>query len=115
MSNLDTGEALLIRAATPQVFEHQGGPPPHVHRNDEIIYIVSGEFIVHIDGKDYNVQSGDTVFIPGGTIHTDINPIINNPGTLITIFQPAPGKVEAFFTPISQYGNIPKAIVPDGW
>ena len=116
LSSADTNEALFIQTSTPKVFEHRGGPPPHVHQyEDEIIYIVSGEFIVHIDGEDFTVKSGDTAFIPKGTLHTVINPIENNTGTLITIFQPAPKKIEDFFNYISENGEIPKDIVPDGW
>lgn len=116
ISSTDTNEDLFIQTSTPKVFEHKGGPPPHIHQyEDEIIYIVSGEFIVHINGEDINVQTGDTAFIPRGTLHTIINPVENNPGTLITIFQPAPKKIEDFFNHISQYGEIPKDIVPDGW
>jgi len=116
ISSADTNENLFIQTSTPKVFEHKGGPPPHIHGNeDEIIYIVSGEFIVHIDGNDFTVKAGDTAFIPRGTLHTVINPIENNPGTIITIFQPAPKKVENFFSYISEHGDIPKDIIPDGW
>jgi len=116
ISSTDTDGKLFIQTSTPKVFQFKGGPPPHVHQyEDEIIYIVSGEFIVHIEGEDFNVKAGDTAFIPKGTMHTVINPIEDNPGTLITIFQPAPKKVEDFFNYISIHGDIPKDIVPEGW
>jgi len=116
ISSVDTNGNLFIQTSTPKVFKQIGGPPPHVHEfEDEIIYIVSGEFIVHIDGKDFSVKAGDTAFIPKGTEHTVINPTENNLGTLITIFQPAPKKVEDFFNYISKHGDIPKDIVPEGW
>ena len=116
ISTSDTNEDLFIQTSTPKVFEQQGGPPPHIHGfEDEIIYIVSGEFIVHIDGEDFPVKAGDTAFIPRGTLHTVINPIENNPGTLMTIFQPAPKKVEDFFNHISIHGQISPDIIPDGW
>lgn len=116
ISSVDTNGDLFIQTSTPQVFKMAGGPPPHIHGfEDEIIYIVSGEFIVHIDGEDFPVKTGDTAFIPRGTLHTVINPIENNPGTLITLFQPAPKKVEDFFHYISQHGAVPNDIVPDGW
>ncbi|PUV24046.1 cupin domain-containing protein [Sphingobacterium athyrii] len=116
LSSADTNEALFIQTSTPKVFERKGGPPPHIHTyEDEIIYIVSGEFIVHIDGEDFSLKLGDTAFIPRGTLHTVTNPIENNPGTLITIFQPAPKKIEDFFGYISEKGEIPKDIIPNGW
>ena len=116
ISSVDTDGKLFIQTSTPMVFAKKGGPPPHVHEfEDEIIYIVSGAFVVHIDGKDFNVKTGDTAFIPKGTLHTVTNPVDNNPGTLITIFQPAPKKVEDFFSYISINGDIPKDFAPEGW
>lgn len=116
ISSVDTDGKLFIQTSTPTVFKTKGGPPPHIHKyEDEIIYIVSGEFVVYLNGKNFTVKSGDTVFIPRGTLHMVTNPIENNPGTLITIFQPAPKKVEDFFNYISVHGDIPKNIVPEGW
>lgn len=116
VSSADTDGHLFIQTSTPRVFKMKGGPPPHVQAyEDEIIYIVSGSFIVHIDGEDHLVKAGDTAFIPRGTIHTVTNPMDDNPGSIMTIFQPAPKKVEAFFSYISEHGSIPEDIVPDGW
>lgn len=116
ISSADTNGDLFIQTSTPKVFKMKGGPPPHIHAyEDEIIYIVSGEFVVHIDGTDFTVKTGDTAFIPRGTLHTVSNPIEDNPGTLVTIFQPAPKKVEDFFSYISQHGEILKDGAPDGW
>lgn len=116
ISSTDTDKKLFIQTSTPIILKDIGGPPPHVHEyEDEIIYIVSGEFTVHINGEDFGMKTGDTAFIPKGTLHTVINPVENNPGTLMTIFQPAPKKVEDFFGYISKYGAIPADIVPEGW
>lgn len=116
ISSVDTDEKLFIQTSTPKVFKELGGPPPHIHEyEDEIIYIVSGEFIVHIDGTEFHLKTGDTAFIPKGTLHTVINPLEDNPGTLMTIFQPAPKKVEDFFGYISKHGDIPEDIIPEGW
>lgn len=77
--------------------------------------MVSGEFVVHIKDEDFTVKTGDTVFIPRGTLHTIINPIENNPGTVVIICSPAPKKVEDFFCYISANGTIPTDIIPEGW
>ncbi|MXN92213.1 cupin domain-containing protein [Flavobacterium sp. Sd200] len=116
VSSTDTNEELFIQTSTPNVFKYKGGPPPHIHGlEDEIVYVVSGEFIVSIDGVESMLRAGDTAFIPKGTLHTIINPIENNPGTLMTIFQPAPKKVEDFFSYISEHGEVSPDIVPEGW
>lgn len=116
LSSTDTQESLFIQTSTPKIFERIGGPPPHIHKyEDETIYVVSGEFVVHLEGEDFTVKTGDTVFIPRGTLHTIINPIENNPGTVVIICSPAPKKVEDFFGYISANGTMSPDIVPDGW
>lgn len=116
VSSVDTQEGLFIQTSTPKIFERIGGPPPHIHKyEDETVYVVSGEFVVHIEGEDFNVKTGDTAFIPRGTLHTIINPIENNPGTVVIICSPAPKKVEDFFGYISENGSISPDIVPLGW
>ena len=116
VSSTDTQESLFIQTSTPKIFERIGGPPPHIHKyEDETIYVVSGEFVVHLEGEDFKVKTGDTVFIPRGTLHTIINPIENNPGTVIVICSPAPKKVEDFFGYISANGTMSPDIIPEGW
>lgn len=116
ISSGDTQEVLFIQTSRPKIFERVGGPPPHRHKyEDETVYVVSGEFIVHLEGEDFKVKTGDTVFIPRGTLHTITNPIENNPGTMVVIVQPAPKKVEDFFGYISANGTISPDIVPEGW
>ena len=116
VSSTDTQESLFIQTSTPKIFERIGGPPPHIHTyEDETIYVVSGEFVVHLEGEDFKVKTGDTVFIPRGTLHTIINPIENNPGTVIVICSPAPKKVEDFFGYISANGTMSPDIIPEGW
>ena len=116
ISSSDTQEGLFIQTSTPKIFEKVGGPPPHIHKyEDETVYVVSGEFIVHLEGENFTLKTGDTAFIPRGTLHTLINPLENNPGTVIVIVQPAPKKVEDFFGYISVNGTISPDIVPEGW
>lgn len=41
----------------------------HSHPHTQITYIVSGSFDFHIGGETRRVIAGDTMFVPGGTIH----------------------------------------------
>ncbi len=41
----------------------------HSHPHDQITYIASGVFDFHIAGETRRVHVGDTMFIPGGTLH----------------------------------------------
>ncbi|MBI3009240.1 MAG: cupin domain-containing protein [Candidatus Omnitrophica bacterium] len=38
--------------------------PLHTHQGDHILYVQEGPGIVHISGRDYFVNSGDTIYIP---------------------------------------------------
>jgi mannose-6-phosphate isomerase-like protein (cupin superfamily) len=41
----------------------------HRHAETEVYYVLSGEGVISIDGVEQPLSSGDTVFIPGGTLH----------------------------------------------
>jgi mannose-6-phosphate isomerase-like protein (cupin superfamily) len=114
ISGADTQGELLIVAPTAKTFEFKGGPPLHIHKNqDEIFYVAQGEFVVQLGENVHKVSAGDTVFIPRGTPHTYANPIENNPGSIISIHQPV-GKNEEFFKYLCTYGKLPeKEIDPD--
>lgn len=43
---------------------------PHTHDASEaFVYIVEGTAIVTLDGKNYQVKAGDTIYIPAGASH----------------------------------------------
>ena len=41
----------------------------HSHPHTQITYIVSGVFDFHIGGESRRVKAGDSMFVPGGTLH----------------------------------------------
>lgn len=43
--------------------------PLHTHPGDHILYVKSGPGLVHIDGRDVAVNTGDTIFIPAEKPH----------------------------------------------
>jgi transcriptional regulator with XRE-family HTH domain len=53
-----------------QVVEVTGGPlhweGPFVHRNDEFMYVVTGEIEVELDGKPDKLERGDSLLYSGG-------------------------------------------------
>ena len=107
ISSADTDGELLIVAPSSKTFAFKGGPPLHIHKKqDEIFIVASGEFLVQIDKEIVTVKTGDSVFIPRGVPHTYANPIENNPGSLISIHQPA-GKNEEFFKYLCTYEKMP--------
>ena len=46
---------------------------PHRHTQAEIYYIISGKGIVQINGREYEVEGGSSVFIPGDAEHGIFN------------------------------------------
>jgi quercetin dioxygenase-like cupin family protein len=43
--------------------------PLHVHPGDHILYVMSGDGCVSVDGIDHKVKGGDTIFIPAEYPH----------------------------------------------
>jgi quercetin dioxygenase-like cupin family protein len=41
----------------------------HFHNCDEFVLVITGSAVAHIDGVAYNVEVGDTSFIPAGIHH----------------------------------------------
>lgn len=81
--------------------EKKGGPPLHVHyEQDEWWYVLKGEFIIKVGDQVYNVKAGDSVFGPRKVPHAFAK-IGEGEAKLLMFFQPA-GKMEAFFTAMSQ-------------
>jgi quercetin dioxygenase-like cupin family protein len=74
----------------------KAGPPPHTHPDEELFYVISGdfEFILHDPEKPFSVAPGQLIKIPSNAIHTFKN-IGNTTGKLLTII--LPGQLEAYF------------------
>lgn len=47
-----------------------GGPPPHLHRNeDEFFYVLEGSFEIQIGDELHSLGPGGFAFVPRGTVH----------------------------------------------
>lgn len=91
------------------VFEYIGvekiGPPLHVHlEQDEIFYIVEGEFRFRLGEEDLALKAGDTIFLPRNIPHTWIQ--TSDRGKLLYFLQPA-YKMEEFFQAMQDLGRPP--------
>ena len=69
-------------------------PPPHVHtREDELFYVLEGEFDVYIGKEAFKVETGECVFLPRFKPHAFV---IRSPRLrVLALFTPA-GLEEAF-------------------
>jgi DNA-binding transcriptional MerR regulator/quercetin dioxygenase-like cupin family protein len=90
------------------VFEFTGhsGGPRHLHQEqDEWIYVLEGEFEVHIGKKKSRVRPGECVFIPRKVPHV-WGCMGSKPGKIIDVYQPA-GNMEEFFREASKLKEPP--------
>lgn len=107
ISSVDTENQLFISADANLSNKEKGGPALHIHhKDDEIFYVISGEFLIQLGDEISLIKKGDTVFIPRGTKHTFANPIDNNPGELLTIHQPISPELEKFYDVFSHNGYM---------
>jgi hypothetical protein len=63
----ETGGAFsLLEAEEPPGF----GPPLHIHRDAaEAFYVIQGEYIIFLEGKEIACPAGSFIFIPAGVVH----------------------------------------------
>ena len=93
VSGKDTDGQLCIFDTTR---EGQGGPPLHVHlEQDEWFYVVKGEFKVQVGDDQFILKEGDSAFAPRKVAHSFVK-ISEGLAQMIVLFQPA-GHMETFF------------------
>ena len=81
------------------------GPPLHVHRSeDELLYVLAGEFRFRLGGADSDAAAGSFVFVPKGTPHTWLN-AGSERGRLLIVFTPAAPGMERFFIQASDLAD----------
>jgi quercetin 2,3-dioxygenase len=102
VSGRDTGGALAM-------FEYVGrqkaGPSLHLHfGQDEIFYVVEGEFLFKVGDAEFTARPGDTVFGPRNVPHSWLQ--LTDAGKLVYQVQPA-GTLEQFFLAVSQLKDRP--------
>jgi quercetin dioxygenase-like cupin family protein len=63
---LTNGAFSLLEASEPAGF----GPPLHIHRDAaEAFYVLEGEYIIFLDGREASCPAGSFIFIPAGMPH----------------------------------------------
>jgi mannose-6-phosphate isomerase-like protein (cupin superfamily) len=102
ISGKDTNQQL-------SVFEYIGlgkvGPNLHMHlHQDEVFYVVEGEYRFVVGDETHRLKAGDTIFLPRMIAHTWIQ--LTDYGKLIYFLQPA-GKMEEFFQKMNSLTERP--------
>jgi quercetin dioxygenase-like cupin family protein len=73
--------------------------PLHAHANeDEALYVLEGEILVHIDGNEYSVGARGIAFAPRGVPHAFL---VTSPTARVLCLQ-TPGSAEAFYRGASE-------------
>jgi quercetin dioxygenase-like cupin family protein len=47
----------------------EGYSPKHAHPWPHINYMIEGQGVLHMEGRDHPVESGSYAFVPGDTLH----------------------------------------------
>jgi quercetin dioxygenase-like cupin family protein len=93
ISSADTGGGLAVFEQTGMT--PGGGPPLHIHPfQDKWFYVVEGESLFQVGGDKYQMQPGDTIFLPRNVQHAFLQ--LSESGKMVVSYMPA-GKMEAFF------------------
>jgi quercetin dioxygenase-like cupin family protein len=73
-----------------------GGPPPHMHPDEEIFYIIKGEFefILNDLQNPFKALQGSVVHVPSNALHTFKN-LGKTPGKMVVVL--SPGKLLDYF------------------
>lgn len=91
------GKYSVIVTETPS----QGGPPKHVHQHeDELFYILKGNYTFYCGSKTIKATKGDFVHLPKGIPHHFKNTDTISGITMNTI---TPGGFENFFNDVAYY------------
>jgi quercetin dioxygenase-like cupin family protein len=89
------GQSTTLRQTSPP----GGGPPPHWHKNeDEMFYVLEGEFEILKDGAWMKLGPGDYAYAPRGGVHTFRNCGTTSGQVLVTV---TPGGFENYLEEIS--------------
>ena len=103
ISGKDTDNGIAVFEQTG--LTSKGGPPLHIHPNqDEWIYVLEGEYLFQVGEDNYQIKAGDTIFLPRKVQHAFVQ--LTEKGKIIVSYLPA-GKMEAFFAVTDQWTSPP--------
>ena len=97
----DTRGGLFVMEHTSQ---KKGGPPRHVHHNEEEwFYVIEGTYLMEIGTERFQLKPGDSILGPREIPHVWAF-TGDTPGKMLIAFAPA-NKMEAFFRTFKPWGG----------
>ncbi len=102
VTTADSHGAMLV---VELVHHTRGGPPQHIHHNqDEWFYVVEGSYIVGVGPDRFSLQPGDSAFGPRGVPHAWA--FVDGPrGRIVLAVAPA-DRLEAFLRELGRRGTM---------
>jgi mannose-6-phosphate isomerase-like protein (cupin superfamily) len=87
-----------------------GAAPPHYHHYDEVIYVLEGQGVMHMNDTQTPLEAGSVIHLPARKVHTLAN---SGPGIMrvLGVFRPAGSPAAAFYpdgTPATYVAEAPK-------
>ena len=81
------------------------GTPLHVHHSqDEVFYVIEGDYFFQVGDEKYHLTVGESIFMPRKVPHAWTQ--VSEKGKMTVTFQPA-GKMESFFTTMAALDHEP--------
>ncbi|MEO5681566.1 MAG: cupin domain-containing protein [Chitinophagaceae bacterium] len=81
------------------------GTPLHVHHlQNEVFYVIEGNYYFQVGEEKYNLSAGDSIFLPMKVPHAWTQ--VSAKGKMTVTFQPA-GKMEDFFLTVAALEKEP--------
>ncbi len=100
-SDNDGGFALFEQTSLSQGM----GTPLHIHYlQDEVFYVIEGNYFFQVGEDKYQLGAGDSIFLPMKVPHAWTQ--VSEKGKMIVLFQPA-GKMENFFVKLAAMEHEP--------
>ena len=88
-----------------------GGPPPHIHTNeDETFYVLEGDVTFRLGDEQVSAGPGDFVHVPRGTVHNFHNGAQTSARIILTF---TPSGIERFFEETLQRAYDPTLDPPE--
>ncbi len=103
VSGADTNGKLAVFEQT-SVSQGKGTPLHIHHQQDEIFYVLEGEYLFKVGNEKFNLSAGDSIFLPKKVPHGWTQRA--EKGKMLVIFQPA-GKMENFFVALARLDHEP--------
>ena len=103
VSGKDTNGGLAIFEQTS--ISQGRGTPLHIHPlQDEVFYVIEGEYYFNVGNDKYRLGVGDSIFMPRNVPHAWTQ--VSEKGKMTVSFQPA-GKMEEFFVKLAGLKDEP--------